>query len=331
MNYILEGKKVFDIEIEALSRIRDALDEIFEKIVTEVVNCDGKVIITGIGKPGHIASKVAATLSSLGTPSFYLHPAEAMHGDLGAISENDIVIILSYSGESDEILKILPNIKMIGAKIIAITGNCSSTLAKNADIVQLFPEFDEACYLGLAPTSSTTAELVYGDAIAVVASKVYGFDDVDFGKFHPAGTLGKKLVLRVEDLMIKGNENAVVKSDANLKDAILEISKKALGMVSIVDYEDNLLGIITSGDLRRALEKNPNIYDFRTSDIMTTTPCIVSSDQMAVDILRIMVDRNYAVVPVVDDKKLVGVIRMHDILRAGIVDSADFSKKVFNN
>ena len=219
---LLEGKKVFDTEIAALEKTRDALDDTFLKILDLVVNCEGKVIITGMGKPGHIAAKLAATFSSLGTPSFRLHPAEAMHGDLGMVSSNDVVIAISFSGESDEIVRILPNMKMIGATLIGITGNPNSTLAKASDVVQVLPKFEEACYLGLAPTSSTTAVLCYGDALAVVASGIYGFKDVDFGKFHPAGSLGKKLILKVDDLMAKNDKNAKVHVSVPLKDAIVE-------------------------------------------------------------------------------------------------------------
>lgn len=255
MDKLAEGKRVFDIEIEALEKTRDALDETFVKILDLVTECTGKVILTGMGKPGHIAKKLAATFASLGTPAFCLHPAEAMHGDLGMIAENDVVIAISYSGESDEIVKILPNIKMIGATLVAITGNEKSTLAQAADITQVLPKFDEACYLGLAPTSSTTAVLCYGDALAVVASGIYGFKNADFGKFHPAGSLGKKLILKVDDLMSKEEKNAVIEEKATLKDAIIELSKKGLGVVSIVDQDKKLLGVITDGDLRRQLEK----------------------------------------------------------------------------
>ena len=192
MDILEDARRVFEIEIKALQVTRDRLDDTFIEIINLIVKCEGKVIITGMGKPGHIATKLAATFASLGTSSFCLHPAEAMHGDLGMISEKDIVIVMSYSGESDEIISILPNIKLIGAKIIALTGNAQSTLAKAADIAQILPKFDEACHLGLAPTSSTTVELVYGDALAVVASEIYGFKEADFGKYHPAGALGKK-------------------------------------------------------------------------------------------------------------------------------------------
>ena len=183
---LAEGKKVFDIEIAALKKTRDSLDKTFNKILDLITNCEGKVIVTGMGKPGHIAEKLAATFASLGTPAFRLHPAEAMHGDLGMVSHDDIVIAISFSGESDEIVRIIPNIKMIGAILVGITGTEDSLLAQAADIVQILPGFEEACYLGLAPTSSTTAVLCYGDALAVVASEMYGFKDSDFGKFHPA-------------------------------------------------------------------------------------------------------------------------------------------------
>ena len=214
MDIIKEAHHVFDTEIDALKKMRDNLDSIFCTIVEKIVACEGKIIFCAIGKPGHVATKIAATFSSLGTPAVFLHPAEAMHGDLGMISEQDIVIIISYSGESDEIINILPNIKLIGADIIAITANGESTLAKNADIIQVLPQFEEACRMGLAPTSSTTVEMCYGDALAVVASLIYGFDKVDFGKLHPAGALGKKLILKVKDLMHSGEENALIRKDA---------------------------------------------------------------------------------------------------------------------
>ena len=188
MDFLEEGKNVFDIEIEALRKTRDSLGDTYLRILDLITNCSGKVIVTGMGKPGHVAAKIAATFASLGTPSFRLHPAEAMHGDLGMVSSNDVVIVISFSGESDEIIRILPNIKMIGAKIIGITGNPTSTLAKAADLVQILPKFDEACHLGLAPTSSTTAALVYGDSLAVVASSIYGFNDKNYALFHPAGS-----------------------------------------------------------------------------------------------------------------------------------------------
>lgn len=316
---LLEAKKVFDTEITALEKTRDALDDTFLQILDLVVNCKGKVIITGMGKPGHIAAKLAATFSSLGTPSFRLHPAEAMHGDLGMVSSNDIVIAISFSGESDEIVKILPNIKMIGATLVGITGNPNSTLAKASDVVQVLPKFEEACYLGLAPTSSTTAVLCYGDALAVVASGIYGFKDVDFGKFHPAGSLGKKLILKVDDLMAKKEKNAKVHISVPLKDAIIELSKKGLGAVSVVEDEDKLAGIITDGDLRRQLEKGADIYNMKVEDIMSKKPLTISRDKLAVEALRTMKDKNISCLVVCEEEKAVGTIRLQDIIGVGIV------------
>lgn len=320
MNYIEEGKKVFDIEINALYKTRDALDATFDNILQSIVNCKGKVVVTGMGKPGHIARKIAATFASLGTPSFCLHPAEAMHGDLGMISHNDLVIMISYSGESDEIVRILPNIKMIGAKIVAITGNNNSTLAKAADIVQVFPNFEEACHLGLAPTSSTTAALCYGDALAVAASSIYGFKKDDFGKFHPAGALGKKLILKVKDLMAKDEEIPIVNSEELLMNALTVMSNKGLGLVLVSNEKSRLVGIITDGDLRRMIERRADIYTVKVDDVMTKTAKYVSPSLLAVDALRFIKAHNINNLPVVnDDMTIVGAITWQMIVKAGIV------------
>lgn len=317
---LLEGKKVFDTEIAALEKTRDSLDDTFLKILDLVVNCEGKVIITGMGKPGHIAAKLAATFSSLGTPSFRLHPAEAMHGDLGMVSSNDIVIAISYSGESDEIIKILPNIKMIGATLVGITGNPNSTLANASDVVQVLPKFEEACYLGLAPTSSTTAVLCYGDALAVVASGIYGFKDADFGKFHPAGSLGKKLILKVNDLMAHESEVPAVKSGTLLMDAIPVMSKKGLGIVSIVDDGNKLLGIICDGDLRRIIERKVDIYSVTVNEVMIKNPKTIRKERLAVDALHFIKKHSINNLPVVDENDvLVGTITWQQIVKAGIV------------
>ncbi len=320
MNILNEGKRVFDIEIEALKCIQEALDNTLVQILELVTNCNGKVILTGIGKSGHIASKIAATFSSLGTPAFCLHPADAMHGDLGMISSNDVVIAISYSGESDEVIRILPNIKMIGAVLIAITGNGMSTLAQAADVVQVLSKFKEACYLGLAPTSSTTVSLCYGDALAVVASGIYGFKNVDFGKFHPAGSLGKKLILKVDDIMAKDLNNAVVHESATLKQAIVELSQKGLGIVSVEDNNGFLKGVITDGDLRRQLEKSVNIYELKVNDIMTRTPFTIKKGKLAIEALNKMRDKNISAMPVLNENIICGTIRLHDIIHNGIVE-----------
>lgn len=319
MDKLAEGKRVFDIEINALEKTKNALDDTFVKILDLITKCEGKVIITGVGKPGHISSKLAATFSSLGTPSFCLHPGEAMHGDLGMISDNDVVIAISYSGESDEIVRILPNIKMIGAKLVGITGNAGSTLAKASDVVQVLPKFDEACYLGLAPTSSTTSVLCYGDALAVVASGIYGFKDIDFGRFHPAGVLGKKLILKVDDLMAQDDKNSKVHVCAPLKDAIIELSKKGLGAVSVVGENDKLIGIITDGDLRRQLEKGVDVYSLQVEEVMTKKPYVIERNKLAVEALNIMKAKNISCLIVVDENRAIGTIRIQDIIGEGII------------
>lgn len=319
MDRLVEGKRVFDMEIEALKKTRDILDDVFIRILDLIINCKGKVIVTGMGKSGHIAKKMAATFSSLGTPSFYLHPGEAMHGDLGMVSANDIVIAVSYRGESDEIVRILPNIKMIGASLIGITGNQDSMLAQVSDLVQILPQLKEACYLGFAPTSSTTSTLCYGDALAVVASKVYDFKDVDFGKYHPAGALGKELILTVDDLMVKDEDNAKVLINVLLKEAIIELSKKGLGAVSVVDGEDSLLGIITDGDIRRQLEAEVDVYALKVKDVMTKNPLTIKSGKLAVEALNVMKRKRISCLPVLMGQKAVGTIRLQDIIGVGLV------------
>lgn len=320
MDKLAEAKKVFDVEINAMKKTRDSLGETFVQILDLITTCKGKVIVTGMGKPGHIATKMAATFSSLGTPSFCLHPGEAMHGDLGMISENDVVIAMSYSGESDEIVRILPNIKIIGAKLVAITGNPHSSLAKVSDVVQVLPEFDEACYLGLAPTSSTTSILCYGDALAVVASGIYGFTNSDFGKFHPAGALGKKLILKVADLMATEDAIPKVYSGTTLMTAIEVMSKKALGIVSIVDKDEKICGIITDGDLRRILERRVDIYSVHVDEVMTHNPYTMTADRLAIDALLFIKNKSINSLPIVDTEgKLIGTVTWQLIVKAGIV------------
>lgn len=320
MNVLNSAQNVFNIEIQALSRTRDALDETFLMIVDAIISCTGKIVVTGVGKPGHIATKIAATFASLGTPSFYLHPAEAMHGDLGMIEENDIVIAISYSGESNEITSIIPNIKLIGAKLIGITGNEASTLARYSDIVQVLPKFEEACYLGLAPTSSTTTELCYGDALAVVASEIRKFQNKDFGRFHPAGALGKRLILKVGDLMVTGTDVPRINKNTYLTEAITEMSQKKLGMVAVVDDAEKLCGIITDGDLRRLIEKHVDLYSEKVFNAMTLNPKTIMPDKLAVDALRYIKQNNINNLPVIDSEyNLIGAITLQIIIKAGIL------------
>lgn len=317
---IQAARKVFDTEIDALTKTRDALGAGFEDLVQLVVNCQGKVILTGMGKPGHIATKIAASLASLGTPSFFMHPAEAMHGDLGMIDHKDVVILMSYSGESREVTALLPVLAEIGCTTVAITGNAKSTLAKACFHQFVFPHFEEACFLHLAPTSSTTSLLVLGDALAVVASRFRNYTKEDFGLHHPAGSLGKKLLVKVKNLMHTEQENAVVLSGASLREAIVEMSAKALSMVTVVDSEGRLMGIITDGDLRRMLERGIDVYHETIDHVMTKNPISIDYREMAVDALQIMNNRNITCLPVVDEKNLVvGSLLMQDILKAGIV------------
>lgn len=317
---IQAARKVFDTEIDALSKTRDALGSGFEDLVQLVVNCQGKVILTGMGKPGHIATKIAASLASLGTPSFFMHPAEAMHGDLGMIDHKDVVILMSYSGESREVTALLPVLAEIGCTSVAITGNAKSTLAKACIHQFVFPHFEEACFLHLAPTSSTTSLLVLGDALAVVSSRFRNYTKEDFGLHHPAGSLGKKLLVKVKNLMHTEQENAVVLSGASLREAIVEMSAKALSMVTVVDSEGRLMGIITDGDLRRMLERGIDVYHETIDHVMTKSPISIDYREMAVDALQIMNNRNITCLPVVDEKNMVvGSLLMQDILKAGIV------------
>lgn len=314
-----EGLRVFDIEIKALQTVRDCLDETFISILDEIIACKGKLVLIGMGKPGHVARKLAATFSSLGTPSFFLHPGEAMHGDLGMLDSNDVVIAISYSGESDEIISIISNIRLIGAKLIAITGNRDSTLAKAAEIVQVLPHFDEACHMGLAPTSSTTVAMVYGDALAVAASEVYGFREIDFGKRHPAGSLGKKLILRVSDLMASGDRVPQVLLGSKVMDAIKEITNKQLGVVSIVDNNGVLCGILTDGDVRRIITAKKDIYTISVDEVMTETPKFTSQDTLAYAALQQIRENNINCLPVVEERRLVGTITWQQIVSSGIV------------
>lgn len=319
-NIIEEAKNVFDKEIKALTLTREAIGYDFEIILKLILECEGKVVITGMGKPGHIGAKIAATFASLGTPSFFMHPGEAMHGDLGMVEKKDVVLLLSYSGESTEVTELMPVLYEIGCTTIAITGKSKSTLAREAQYCFCFPEFEEACYMHLAPTSSTTALLVLGDALAVVSSRMRNYTKEDFGLHHPAGALGKKLLVKVKDVMHSGKDNAVILSDNSLRNAIIEMSSKGLSMVTIVDEENHLKGIITDGDLRRMLEKGVDVYNETVSNVMTKTPKWIDCREMAVNALQKMSDLKITCMPVLDqEKKVVGSVLMQDIFKAGIV------------
>lgn len=317
---IREAKSVFDKEIKALTRTRDALGLEFKTILDLILHCQGKVVITGMGKPGHIGVKMAATFASLGTPAFFMHPGEAMHGDLGMVEKKDVVLLLSYSGESTEVTELMPVLHEIGCTTIAITGKKTSTLAKQSQYCFCFPEFEEACYMHLAPTSSTTALLVFGDALAVVASRMKNYTKEDFGLHHPAGALGKKLLVKVKDVMHTGKDNAVILQGSSLRNAIVEMSSKGLSMVTVVDKENHLKGIVTDGDLRRMLEKGIDIYHESIDHVMTTTPKWIDYREMAVNALQKMSDTRITCMPVLNEKQeVIGSILMQDIFKAGIV------------
>jgi arabinose-5-phosphate isomerase len=318
IDILAESKYVFETEVNAINLVKEALDENFVRIAELIAECKGKVIVTGMGKSGHVSRKIAATLSSLGTSSFFLHPGEALHGDLGMVSENDIVIAISYSGESEEITRILPNIKIIGATLIGLSGNPHSTLVKYSDYSFVFPKFNEACSMNMAPTASTTVAMVLGDALAVSLSKVYGFHESNYALFHPAGSLGKKLLIKVSDVMHSGNRNAVVLVGTKLKDAIIEMSTKSIGIINVVNENNQLIGVFTDGDLRRTFSKAVNVYDLSVDDVMVKTPTYIDSDLHAIEALKIMKNRNISALPIVRDGQLVGTVRVNDIVGVGI-------------
>ena len=314
------AQDIFAQEIQILQSIRNALDDTFVKIEESLVLCKGKVILCGMGKSGHIARKISATLASLGTTSFFLHPAEAMHGDLGMVSENDTIILISNSGETEEIVHLIPSLKVIGAKIICITGRAESTLARECETVQILEIEKEACHLNLAPTSSTTAALVYGDALAIVTSEDIGFSASDFGVYHPAGTLGKRILIKVKDVMAQGSELPVVKSGCKITDAIVEMSRKGLGVVAIVDQKERLCGILTDGDLRRAIEKRADLYSDIIDSIMTCDPRYIYKDLLLVDALQKLKESRLNNYPVIDkERNVIGMLTWQMIIREGIV------------
>lgn len=319
-NVIEEAKNIFNKEIKALMLTRDAIGPEFEVILNLILKCEGKVVVTGMGKPGHIGTKIAATFASLGTPAFFMHPGEALHGDLGMVEEKDVVLLLSYSGESTEVTELMPVLHEIGCTTIAITGKQKSTLARECEYCYCFPEFEEACYMHLAPTSSTTALLVLGDALAVVSSRVRNYTKEDFGLHHPAGVLGKKLLVKVKDIMYSGKENSVISEDSSLRNAIIEMSNKGLSMVTIIDKNAHLKGVITDGDLRRMLEKGIDVYNESVSNVMTKTPKWIDYREMAVNALQKMNDLKITCMPVLnEEKKVIGTVLMKDIFKAGII------------
>lgn len=316
-NIIQTAKDTILIEAEAVSKLADLVDKEFENAVRSILDSKGRVIVTGIGKSANIATKIVATMNSTGTPAVFMHAADAIHGDLGNIQQSDVVICISKSGNTPEIKVLVPLIKNSGNKIIAITGNPDSFLGKNADHVLNSYVEKEACPNNLAPTTSTTAQLVVGDALAVCLLNMKDFTSRDFAKYHPGGTLGKKLYLRVSDL-VANNEVPQVGPDASIKDVIVEISEKRLGTTAVVE-EERLIGIITDGDIRRMLEKNADIKYLKAADIMSPDPILVESDTMAVEALDIMENKDITQILVSENGKYVGVVHFHDLLKEGII------------
>jgi arabinose-5-phosphate isomerase len=314
------AREVLQIEARAVEALAQRLDASFNRAVELILQCRGRVVVSGMGKSGHIGSKIAATLASTGTPAFFMHPAEASHGDLGMITRDDVVIALSNSGESDELLAILPLLKRMGAKLISITGNPQSSLAKEAD-AHLDAHVDqEACPLGLSPTASTTAALALGDALAVTVLDLRGFSAEDFARSHPGGQLGRRLLLHVSDIMRQGDAIPTVKQDAGLSAGLLEMSRKGLGMTAIVDHAGKPIGVFTDGDLRRAFEKGVDVTSTTMRDVMHPNPLTILPGQLAVDAVACMETKKITSLLVVDQQgDLVGALNMHDLLMAKVV------------
>ena len=310
---------VLRIESDGILSIIDRLDDSFVRAVELMRACRGKVVVTGLGKSGLICQKIAATLASTGTPSFFLHSGDAVHGDVGMVREDDVILAVSNSGETDEILKLLPHFKLHGIKLIVMTGNPDSTLANAGDAVLNVRVQAEACPLGLAPTASTTAALAMGDALAVVLLEEKGFKENDFALRHPGGILGRRLLLRVEDLMFRGEQLPLVRQETLVKDALFEITSKRLGVTGVVDAEGKLVGIITDGDLRRGLERRGQILDLKAKDLMTRNPKTIPADTMATEAMAVMERNSITSLFVLDHgKQPLGVVHLHDLVKAGI-------------
>lgn len=318
------GKRVLAIESRAIEDLINRIDSSFEKAVNILYECSGRVAVTGMGKSGLIGKKISATLASTGTPSYFLHPAEGIHGDIGMLMHNDVVIAISNSGETDELIALLPVFKRIDLKLICITGKPESTLARNSDVVLDVSVKEEACPLNLVPTASTTVSLAMGDALAVALFEKRGFRKEDFAFFHPGGTIGRRLLLRVADLMHTGSDIPIVNEESGLKDVICEMTSKKLGVTTVVDKDRRLAGIITDGDLRRLLEresqKGTNIFGLRAKDVMTRNPKVVDRKALAVSAVQVM--ESYSITSLVilnKDRTVGGIIHLHDCLKKGIV------------
>ncbi|HUH89392.1 MAG TPA: KpsF/GutQ family sugar-phosphate isomerase [Lysobacter sp.] len=320
-DFAASGRRVFAIETQALAAVAARLDGEFSAACRLMLGARGRVVCTGMGKSGHVARKIAATLASTGTPAFYVHPGEAGHGDLGMITDADVVLALSYSGESDEVAMLLPGLKRQGNKLISMTGRANSTLARAADVHLDVSVPAEACPLHLAPTSSTTASLAMGDALAVALLEARGFTADDFARSHPAGALGRRLLLHIADIMHRGDEIPRVGADASVSEALVEMSRKRLGMTAIVDADGTLLGLYTDGDLRRSLDDDQvDLRTTRIAQVMTRSPRTIGSEALAVEAAQLMETYKIGGLLVVDtDNRVVGALNIHDLLRARVV------------
>ncbi len=315
----LEGaKNVLQIEADAVLKLKEELDGSFKKAMELIIDAEGRVVFTGVGKTGLVAKKLAATFSSTGTSAFFVHAGEALHGDLGMIRAGDVVIAVSNSGETDEVISLLPSLRRIGITLIALTGNSDSTLAEHADLILEADVITEACPHNLAPTASTTAALALGDALAIALSSYYGFTPEDFALYHPGGSLGRKLLTKVKDVIKIREQNPVVKIETTVREALFKMTKSRMGSTSIVDQEGKLRGIITDGDIRRLLEKSADFIDRPVKDYMTVDPISIAPDRLAAEALQIMEAREINDLPVVEKGKPVAMLNFQDLLRAKV-------------
>jgi len=319
-NFKKLGLAVIETELASVNTLKSRIDDSFAHACELMLNCEGRIVVTGMGKSGHIAGKIAATLASTGSPAFFVHPGEASHGDLGMITSKDVVIALSNSGNTEEIITIVPIIKRLGVPLITMTGNPDSPLATEATINLNVSVENEACPLGLAPTSSTTVALVMGDALAVALLEARGFTEEDFALSHPGGSLGRRLLLHVSDIMHTGDDTPRIAADASISEALLEMSSKGMGMTAIVDNDNTVLGIYTDGDLRRTLDQNIDLKQTRIDQAMTRNCKTVDAHDLAAEVLKLMEDHKINGALVTDgDNKLIGALNMHDLLRAGVM------------
>ncbi|MBE0505337.1 MAG: KpsF/GutQ family sugar-phosphate isomerase [Marinospirillum sp.] len=320
VHHLASAQRTLQLEIAALQEIFAQLDADFAAACELMLHCPGRIIVTGMGKSGHIGNKIAATLASTGTPAFFMHPGEASHGDLGMVTRNDLVLALSNSGETQEVTSLLPLLKRLGIPIVSMTGAPASTLAREANVHLNATVSREACPLNLAPTSSTTAALALGDALAIALLEARGFSPDDFALSHPGGSLGRKLLLRVADIMHQGETIPCVTSSASLREALLEMTRKGLGFTCVTSEDGKLLGVYTDGDLRRTLDNEPNLQQLNVIDVMTRGCKSISPELLAAEAVHLMEENKISALPVTDNQqKVIGALNMHDLLRAGVI------------